>query len=323
MRRDERRQRPAEVLLLGEAGADERPPGLIVVVVGALQDGSKRRSARLLWAGDKGAVSARKCGLRTHVDERDVAVRQLAALIGEAVVEHVGDADTGRAGTDDDNLVVVRRERPAARREVVGRRREGRSALRRRRRRRGRSAADAASGGRTTRWQTAGTRRANGTRRTTWLPQVEGGGKEARKGRRVGRRDGGRGSWCGGRGLRRGRPAKNRRRRQGVPSAESRGWAGLPDLTLSREPSCSTPSSKSPTIRSSRVRAAGRLGRVDEPGLTLAAASACPLAVGLPFVLGSLSGIATKDAVRSSWYTGMRAPAYRPPRQVGNGFDQA
>lgn len=38
--------------------------------------------------------------------------------------------------------------------------------------------------------------------------------------------------------------------------------------------------------------------------------------VGLPFVLGSLSGIATKDAVRSSWYTGMRAPAYRPPRQV-------
>jgi tryptophan-rich sensory protein len=62
---------------------------------------------------------------------------------------------------------------------------------------------------------------------------------------------------------------------------------------------------------------------VDEPGLTLAAAAACPLAVGLPFVLGSLSGIATKDAVRSSWYTGMRAPAYRPPRQVGNGFDQA
>ena len=36
VRRDQRRQRPAEVLLLGETGADECPPGLVVVVVGAL-----------------------------------------------------------------------------------------------------------------------------------------------------------------------------------------------------------------------------------------------------------------------------------------------
>lgn len=36
VRRDERRQRAAEVLLLGEAGADEGPSGLVIVVIGAL-----------------------------------------------------------------------------------------------------------------------------------------------------------------------------------------------------------------------------------------------------------------------------------------------
>lgn len=38
------------------------------------------------------------------------------------------------------------------------------------------------------------------------------------------------------------------------------------------------------------------------------------LAVGLPLVLGSLSGFKTKDVVRSPWYTDLKEPAFRPPR---------
>ncbi|EJU06030.1 TspO/MBR-related protein, partial [Dacryopinax primogenitus] len=40
------------------------------------------------------------------------------------------------------------------------------------------------------------------------------------------------------------------------------------------------------------------------------------LAVGIPIVLGSLSGFPTLKVAASSWYNGLKAPPGRPPRQV-------
>lgn len=50
--------------------------------------------------------------------------------------------------------------------------------------------------------------------------------------------------------------------------------------------------------------------------LSTSSADSRPPAVGLPLVLGSLSGFQTKDVVRSPWYTDLNPPAFRPPRQA-------
>lgn len=66
VRGDEGRQRSAEVFLLSETRADERPPWLVVVVVGALEkknrEGGVPPSAAFRMRGSKEGDNARRRG---------------------------------------------------------------------------------------------------------------------------------------------------------------------------------------------------------------------------------------------------------------------
>lgn len=52
------------------------------------------------------------------------------------------------------------------------------------------------------------------------------------------------------------------------------------------------------------------------PPILLDLSRSVPLAVGVPFVLGSLSGFPTGNIVNGPWYQSLKRPAFEPPQAV-------